>query len=234
MLKKVFLVAVALIVGIVLCGWFALSWYTEASKNDDAFFESEILAFEKSDMQNFPKSNEILFVGSSSIRLWETLADDMAPLPVIQRGFGGAHMSHVLYNFERIITPYKPKAVVIFVGGNDVGSGKTAQRLISDYRGFIARFEKELPDADLWILSMKPSRLRWELRGEMQKVDDAFRAFSAANDKITFVESGRVLLDADGEPDDVYRFDGLHLNEEGYRRWTKLLKPLLLEEYSSE
>ena len=214
-----------------LCTGLAYKWYKQASKNDDAYFESEILAFEESDKQAFPKTNGIVFVGSSSIRFWNSLAEDMSPLPVIRRGFGGAHMSHVLYNFDRIITPYQPRAVVVFVGENDLHAGKSVERLIAEYHTFIDKIESQLPAVDVWILSMKPSKSRWKLWGEMQKVDDAFQAFAAASHKIHYVDSGKVLLNAGGRPDDVYVFDGLHLNDEGYRRWTKILKPLLLDTY---
>lgn len=221
----------AVIVGFVLCGLFAYEWYMDSVKNDEAFFESDIVAFEQADKLAFPPSDGIVFVGSSSIRFWDSLASDMAPISVVRRGFGGAHMSHVLYNFDRIITPYQPKAVVVFVGGNDMGAGKSAQTLISDYKVFINKFNQALPDADLWILAMKPSKLRWDLWGEMQKVDVAFRALAASSQKIHFAETGKSLLGSDGEPDDVYVLDGLHLNDEGYRRWSAILKPLLLAEY---
>jgi len=144
--KYRFLLLLTLIIGFVLCVGFGFSWYMAKPKNDDAFFERAILAFEKSDKQAFPKPGGIVFIGSSSIRSWKTLANDMAPLPIISRGFGGAHMSHVLYNFDRIITPYNPEAVVVFVGGNDIGAGKSVQRLISDYQTFIEKFRKELSD----------------------------------------------------------------------------------------
>ncbi|NNL11229.1 MAG: hypothetical protein HKO84_05670 [Pseudomonadales bacterium] len=231
--KRLFFVA-SIILALVLSAKFGLSKYREAAKNNNAFFESEIMAFEHADMQSPPKPGSIVFVGSSSIRFWKTLASDMAPLPIIRRGFGGAHMSHVLYNFDRIIMPYQPKAVVVFVGGNDIGSGKSAQRLISDYQKFIDMLEKKLPNTDLWILSMKPSKARWEHWPQMLEVDKALSAVALRDDKITFVDAGQSLLTEDGRPDDVYVFDGLHLNQEGYRRWTDVLKPLLLDKYISD
>lgn len=206
-------------------------WNLEDSAGQPAFYESAIMRFEKSDAESFPEPHNIVFVGSSSIRFWFALAYDMAPLKIIRRGFGGAHMEHVLYNFERIVSPYEPQAVVTFVGGNDIGSGKGADILIRDYQQFVEKMQRHLPEADLWMLAMKPSKLRWELREEMDKVDVALRKVAAENPKIYFVETGKTLLNSDGEPDNVYIFDGLHLNSEGYRRWTELLKPLLLEAY---
>ena len=85
------------------------------------YFEEEILAFEKADSAFFPESGKIVFVGSSSVRFWDSLVEGMRPLPIIQRGFGGAHMEHVLHNLDRVVLPYAPRAVVVFVGVNDMG-----------------------------------------------------------------------------------------------------------------
>lgn len=209
----------------------AFLWWQSQAAGDPAFFESEIVAFEEADAEAMPAPGGIVFTGSSSIRLWDTLAQDMAPLPVVQRGFGGAHMEHVLHNAHRIVVPYAPRAVVVFVGGNDIGSGKSAERVSSDFAKFVALVREALPDADVWLLSMKPSKLRWASWPEMQKVDVALAALAAADPKVRFVETGGTLLGPDGTPDDVYIFDGLHLGAEGYRRWTGMLRPLLLEAY---
>jgi len=215
---------------IVLAVGFFLDWQRRV-KEDPAAFEREILAFEESDAEAFPTPGGIVFTGSSSIRFWTTLAEDMAPLPVIRRGFGGAHMEHVIHNAPRVVIPYAPRAVVVFVGGNDIGAGKSAEHVIGQYRRFLDLMHAELPGADVWILSMKPSKLRWSAWGEMQQVDVALRGFAAEDPRVHFVETGRTLLAPDGEPDDVYVFDGLHLNAEGYRRWTAILRPLLVEAY---
>ncbi len=200
---------------------------------DPAFYESQIAAFEAADAESMPATGGIVFTGSSSIRLWDTLAEDMAPLPVIQRGFGGAHMEHVVHNARRIVTSYSPRAVVVFVGGNDIGFGKSPERVAADFRAFLDIVHADLPEAHVWVLSMKPSKLRWEQWGEMQTVDSALRAFAAADPRVRLVETGSTLLGSDGTPDDVYIFDGLHLNAEGYRRWTAALRPLLMEAYGS-
>ena len=155
----------------------------------------------------------------------------MKPLKITRRGFGGAHMEHVLYNFDRIITPYQAKAIVVFVGGNDISAEKSVSRVASDYQRFITKKQQTLPNTDLWILSMKPSKLRWDRWHEMKALDSILRHFADQHAKINFVETGRSLLKADGTPDEVYLFDGLHLNAEGYKRWTRILKPLLLKAY---
>ncbi len=199
------------------------------------FFESEIAAFEAEDDEAFPAAGGIVFVGSSSIRLWDTLAEDMAPLPIIQRGFGGAHMEHVLHNAARIVVPYDPRAVVVFVGGNDLGSGKSPERVIADFTAFVTLIRSELPAADLWLFSMKPSILRVELMPEMQRVNIALQGFAAADPQVHYLHVADVLLGSDGLPDpDHYIFDGLHLSAAGYARWTSVVRPPLLEAYGPD
>jgi hypothetical protein len=187
-------------------------WWMGQAAGDPAFFEREIAAFEAADAAAPPRSGGIVFAGSSSIRLWDTLEEDVAPLPVIQRGFGGAHMEHVVHTTRRIVTRYAPRAVVVFVGGNDITSGKTSARVASDFRAFLDLVHAELPEADVWLLSMKPSKLRWGGWGGMKQADALLRRYADADPRIRFVETDRALLGPDGTPDDVYIFDGLHLN----------------------
>lgn len=228
---KRFGVLIAILLGLAIIAAGALFWWQQAVGEDPAFFEKEIAAFEVIDKNHMPDRNGILFVGSSSIRFWNTLKEDMAPLPIIRRGFGGAHMSHVLHNFYRIVSPYEPKAVVVFVGGNDVASGKSVEQIGQDYQKFIEFMRSELPNADIWILSMKPSKLRWKQWREMGGINEVFRGLAEQHSNIYFVNTGDTLLGEEGKPDDVYILDGLHLNAEGYKRWTKKLKPLLMSAY---
>lgn len=210
-----------------------LEWfeYEQGPLANGETYEDEIINFEQQDESSFPEPNGIVFIGSSSIRRWHTLAEDMAPLEIIRRGFGGAHMSHVLHYFERVITPYQPKAVVVFVGGNDIGAGKSTKTLIADYEKFFSKLNTQLPDSDLWILGMKPSKRRWKLWQQMKEVNVALEKFADGNSKVNFVDMGNALLNSKGLPDEVYTSDGLHLNNEGYQRWTQRLKPLLLNAY---
>ena len=231
MVKRILigLSAILLLGGVVAAAVFLL-WQSQAA-SDPAFFESAIVAFEETDSLGMPPPGGIVFTGSSSIRFWDTLAEDMAPLPVIRRGFGGAHMTHVIHNARRVITPYAPRAIVVFVGGNDLASGKSVETIVHDFGTFLALMHTDLPDVGIWLLSMKPSKLRWNQWDEMKRVSAALEEIADDDPRIRFVETGLSLLGPDGSPDDVYVFDGLHLNAEGYRRWTQVLKPQLLEAY---
>src|SRR5262249_42946681 len=123
------------------------------------FWESQIRAFEKADRLCPPKEGAILFTGSSSIRLWHTLERDMAPLPVINRGFGGSHLGHVVHYAQQIILPYRPRAIVLYAGENDLAwpSRKTAEIVLTDFKQLVALVQARLPGTRVYFLSIKRS-----------------------------------------------------------------------------
>jgi hypothetical protein len=231
---KIFLLTVAAIVLLAVLMVFACVHWQSSAATDPAFFEDEIVAFERADAEAMPPPGGILFVGSSSIRFWTTLAEDMAPLPVVRRGFGGAHMSHVLHNFERIVVPYAPRAIVVYVGENDIAAGKRVDRVLYEFETFLDLVREELPGTDVWIMSVKPSKLRWSYWPTMERLNERLAERAAGDPRVRYVETGETLLGPDGKPDDVYVLDRLHLNAEGYRRWTQTLRPLLLAAYADE
>lgn len=208
--------------------------YMSRSGADVAFFEPEIQAFLEADAEHPPAPGQIVFFGSSSIRFWSTLEQDMAPLPVLNRGFGGAHLSHLIYNAPRVVIPYAPRAVVVYAGDNDIGAGKSAETVVADFEALVVLLRASLPEVDVWFLSIKPSRLRASLWPEMAKANARIRALAEADPRLHYLDVGTVLLGSDGEPSaDFFRFDGLHLNAAGYAAWTKVVKPVLLDAYGS-
>jgi hypothetical protein len=159
-------------------GYGALRWYQQASR-DPAFFEDDIRAFEAADYENPPAPGGIVFTGSSSIRFWSTLAEDMAPLPVRNRGFGGSQMSHLVHFARRIVTPHEPAAVVVFCGANDVSSGKTPEQVVADFEALLAIVREDAPEAHVYFLSIKPSPLRFARWPEIRRANAAVEALAA-------------------------------------------------------
>ncbi len=197
--------------------------------DDPASFESEIRAFEESDRAAPPAPGGIVFVGSSSIRFWSSLAEDMAPLRVVNRGFGGAHLSHVIHNAARVIVPYAPRAVVVYAGDNDIASGKSVETVVSDHGRLVDTLRASLPRAEIVFLSIKPSKRRWERWPDMARANAEIERISRSEARLHYVDVASVLLDEEGEPrDDVFVVDGLHLNETGYAAWTGVVAPALL------
>jgi hypothetical protein len=208
--------------------------YMGRAAADPAFFESEIEAFVEADRAQPPEPGRIVFYGSSSIRFWSSLEADMAPLPVLNRGFGGAQLSHLVHNAPRIVIPYAPRAVVVYAGDNDIGAGKSATAVVADFEALVALLWTSLPELDVYFLSIKPSRLRWSQWPEMARANDAIRALADADPRLHFIDVGRVLLGPDGTPSrDFFRFDGLHLNAAGYAAWTSVVAPVLRAAHGS-
>src|SRR3954465_15809073 len=127
-----------------------------------ARFETEIAAFEKWDHQNAVPQNCILFVGSSTIRLWQT-ADAFPELPVVNRGFGGSTIPDVNHFADRIVFKYKPRRIVFYAGDNDLAAGRTPDRVFSDFQTFLVSAHEHLPNAQIIFLAIKPSIARWKL-----------------------------------------------------------------------
>lgn len=208
--------------------------YMGRSGGDPAFFESEIEAFLEADRENPPEPGRIVFVGSSSIRFWSSLEADMAPLPVLRRGFGGAQLSHVIHNAPRIVIPYAPRAVVVYAGDNDISAGKSAETIVADFESLVRLLQSALPEADLYFLSIKPSRLRWSHWPEASKANARIRSLAEADSRLHFIDVGQVLLGLDGRPRrELFRFDGLHLSAEGYAAWTSVVAPVLHAAYGA-
>jgi lysophospholipase L1-like esterase len=221
--------ALAALLGVRL--W--LEWYGRASQ-DPAFFADEIAAFEVADRERPPPERPIVFVGSSSIRLWDTLAEDFAPLPVINRGFGGSQLWHVNHWVEPAVLRYRPRAVVLYAGDNDLDerTGKRAEDVARDFEAFLGLVHAAVPDARVYYLAIKPSRLRWARWPEMRRANQAIAALCARDPRLAFLDTAAPML-ATGEPPSraLFLFDGLHLSAEGYALWTSVVKPRLLADF---
>lgn len=190
-------------------------------------FVREIESFAVWDSKNAVPAEPILFVGSSSIRMWRT-RESFPDLPVINRGFGGSHICDVIHFAERIVLPYEPKAIVFYAGDNDVAGGKSAERVARDYRRFVRLVHAELPEARIVFITIKPSGQRWSLWPEMKRANALIADHSAKDKRLFFVDLASPLLGPDGKPDlALFLDDQLHLNAKGYAAWTKALRPTL-------
>jgi hypothetical protein len=192
-------------------------------------FEDEIRAFEEQDAEAMPEPGGILFVGSSSIRMWDT--DKWFPdRGIIQRGFGGSRMSDVVYFFDRIVLPYRPKAIVLYEGDNDIAVGRSAERVRDDFLELAQRIEQDLPGTELYFIAIKPSLARWDMIDEMRCANCLINWTIRDHDWMHYVDVAEAMLGPDGTPrEDIFMDDGLHLNDEGYAIWTSIVEPLLAD-----
>jgi lysophospholipase L1-like esterase len=189
-------------------------------------FENEIKAFEQSDRTSPPPKDAVLFLGSSSIRLWKTLERDMPGVKVINRGFGGSHIEHSVRYADRIALPYRPKLIVFYAGDNDVFAGKSPNRVLDDFKAFVAKVRGGLPRTKILYVSMRPTVARWHLRGRQWLADQMIRDYADAEPNVEYVDVVPTLLGPDGKPRADYLVaDKLHLNADGYRAWTAVIRP---------
>lgn len=231
-MKRVVLGLLAVMV-LAVGGGAAWFLYQRSAGGNLEFFANDIEAFVKADRVAPPAPGGIVFVGSSSIRLWTTLREDMAPLPVIRRGFGGAHLLHVNHALSRIVLPYAPRAVVLYAGDNDIAYGRSAEAVAAEFQQFVQAIHAALPGTDIWYLSMKPTTTQAIFWPELSRGNRQIAAVARDDPRVHFIDADALLLTADGKANaDLLRFDGIHLNAKGYAAWTSLIKPALLAAYA--
>jgi lysophospholipase L1-like esterase len=198
-----------------------------ADRPDFGRWEKEIAAFEEQDRAKPPPRNAVLFVGSSSIRLWK-LAQSSPDVPVINRGFGGSQLADAVHFAPRIVLRYRPCLVVLYAGDNDIAAGKTPEQVRADFEAFVRTVHKQLPKTPVAFLAIKPSIRRWKLVEKMRRANALIEEFCKRDTRLRYIDVARPLLGKDGKPrPELFARDGLHLNEKGYALWAALLKPCL-------
>ncbi|MEA2626070.1 MAG: hypothetical protein QOD06_2115 [Candidatus Binatota bacterium] len=199
-------------------------------------WEPEIAALEERARRRPPRDGEIVFAGSSSIRSWSTLERDMAPLPVLNRGFGGAQADAILYFAPRIIVPSASGGLVLYAGENDLEAHnrKTAERVLADVRAIVALVEERHPAARIYLVSVKPSparRTRWR---EARRLNDLLGTFAAESPRRAYLDVATPTFDARGRRRrELFLEDGLHLSPAGYALWTAVIRPRLLADFAT-
>ncbi|MEO1260689.1 MAG: SGNH/GDSL hydrolase family protein [Bacteroidota bacterium] len=198
-------------------------------------FEQEIQAFEKADAAAMPDEGIILFTGSSSIRMWSTLAEDFAPMPVINRGFGGSTIAEVNHYADRIVHKYKPGLIVFYCGENDIVEERPPAVVFQDFKKFIGETEKNLADVPVAYISAKPSPARWDHWRKYETLNNMVRQFANARPDLHFIDISETLLGENGQPDPaLFIEDQLHMNGDGYAKWTEVLRPVVESLYKEE
>ena len=192
-------------------------------------FESEILAFEKTDKTKPPPRHPILFTGSSSIRYWDNLSDYFPGKPILQRGFGGSQISDVLRYADRIIIPYQPRQIVFYAGENDIATGgQTGQQTYERFITLFRHIRRKLPDVSFAFISIKPSPSRRKFFSENDIANRLIEQYLSKQRNTRFVDIRPVMLQRNGQPvPELFKSDSLHMLPEGYQRWARVLRPYL-------
>jgi lysophospholipase L1-like esterase len=206
---------------------FAISGVAQAQTNR---WEKDIATFEVQDRTNPPPKGAILFIGSSSIRLWKTLAEDLPEHKVINRGFGGSQIADSVQFVDRIVVPYEPKQIVMYAGGNDINAGKNPEQVAGDFKAFVAKVHAKLPKTRIAYISIAPNPARWAQVDQVKQANELIREFTGTDKRLEFIDVFRHMLGEDGKPlPDIFVEDRLHMNEKGYAIWKRMVGAALRE-----
>jgi lysophospholipase L1-like esterase len=193
----------------------------------DSRWEKSIADFVALDRDHAPKPGGVVFVGSSSIRLWNDLETQFRDAPVIvKRGFGGFMMSDCTRYLDRLVIPYKPRLVLVYAGDNDLAAGRSPLDVLQQFMKFAEGIHKELPETRIAYISVKPSPARAALIPQVRATNEMIRNYVASGRNLDFIDVFTPMLGPDGQPRaELFRPDALHLNGAGYALWKTIITP---------
>jgi len=190
-------------------------------------WEATIRKFAEQDRADPPPKGEVLFIGSSSIRNWD-LKKSFPHDNFINRGFGGSEIADSTTFADRIALPYKPRAIVMYAGDNDIFRGKTPKEVSDDFDSFVKLIHASAPETRIVFIAIKPSIARWSLVDKVREANELIQSNIRKDARLAYVDIDKPMLGDDGRPrEDLFVKDGLHLSEAGYELWTFLVKPHL-------
>jgi|SRR5580704_7381080 lysophospholipase L1-like esterase len=195
-------------------------------------FIDEIRAFEKQDSISPPPQQAILFIGSSSFRIWTDVQSYFPGHQIINRGFGGSSFPDLIRYADDIVFPYHPKQVVIYCGDNDLASSDrvTAKMVFQRFRKLFLLIRKKIRNENIVFVSIKPSPSRERLMPKMDESNTMIKEFLEAQKNTSFIDVYHPMLDGNGKPiGEIFTDDKLHMNKKGYSIWQKAIEPFLLK-----
>jgi hypothetical protein len=213
---------------LVLALLFAITCFSSVAQSPEIKdWENDIRKFERLDSTETYPSNAILFAGSSSIRMWSTLASDMKPHPVIQRGYGGAKLSDFSFYADRILYPHPSRAIVLFIANDITGSedDRTPEEVRDLFLDVLDTIRGKFPDTPVFWIGITPTGLRWKAWPQIEKANMLIQKACNERKNTHFISTKNFFLNSSGLPkDELFREDRLHLNEEGYKVWTSVIR----------
>ncbi|GAA4442590.1 SGNH/GDSL hydrolase family protein [Bremerella cremea] len=192
-----------------------------------ARWQKDMDKFAAADAKTPVKPGGVVFVGSSSIRMWD-LEKSFPKMAAVNRGFGGSRLEDSVYYADKIVLPYKPSTVVVYAGDNDIAANYTPEQILEDFQEFVAKVHGELPEAKILYIAVKPSLKRWSMINEVRKTNELIAAQCAKTDNCEFIDIDAPMLGKDGKPRaELFKNDGLHMTDAGYEIWAEALEPHL-------
>jgi len=190
-------------------------------------FAAEISAIARRDQAHPVPQGGVLFLGSSSIRLWNVAAS-FPEAQTINHGFGGATVTDVLRNYGLLVADHQPDHILVYVGENDLAQERDPAAVAHDVITLLTRLRADFPTARIAYLSIKYAPVRWSHRQAIGRANALIRDAARRADRIDYIDASRDLLVGDDSPDVAcYGSDGLHLNQSGYSRWNRIVRSYL-------
>jgi CubicO group peptidase (beta-lactamase class C family)/lysophospholipase L1-like esterase len=199
------------------------------AEHDFSRWEEEIAAYETADRANPPPRGGVLFIGSSTIRLWKSLADDYPGHKVINRGFGGSEIVDATHFAERLIFPHEPRQVFLRAGGNDIHGGRLPDEVGVDFVNFVRKVRERLPQTEILYIAVSPAPARWGESDKYRALNQKIRELAVKLPRVGYVDAYDLSLHRDGRARvELFLPDQLHFNAEGYKLLADCVRPYLV------
>lgn len=225
-MKRIYILqAVLLLLLILITSCSSISKYIDDPKNIK--WEDAIEEFKKLDTTETYSSNAILFAGSSSIRLWDSIEKDMSPFKIIQRGYGGAKLNDFAYYAKDIIYPHNFEALVLFIANDIAGSknDKTPKDVAELFNYTVDLVRDKYSDVPIFWIQITPTLNRWDLWNKTKEANNLIKEICENSDNLYFIETENSFLTNENLPNtDLFIEDQLHLNTDGYHIWSEIIK----------
>jgi hypothetical protein len=196
--------------------------------NQQARFETKVQEYEAGDKASAPPTGAILFAGDSQFYRWRTIHEDLPGYTLINRGIDSFQLPDLLRYFDRLVLPYKPRLIVLHVGGNDVHNGRTPAQVLADFQAFVARVRATLPGVRVVYSSITPGPGRWDEAPQRRETNQAIRKFAESQPDLAFIDLWDAMLTPAGQPrEELWVADRVHPNHAGYLIRVELTRPLL-------
>lgn len=217
---------------LVVLAFFGFLVYVLLASGSATYWEGDIADFERRDVSNPPPPHAVLFVGADDVRQWTSLAADMSPIPVIQRGFGGAQIAHVTHYATRIVLPYHPRAVVLMAGEADLSDvrGRRPEDVLDDFKNFVTMLRSHGLAAPIYFVSIRPSPMRASRWYGAARANALIEDYEKTQKGLYYIDVASPMFDLkDHIRSDLFLWDGLSLDGKGYALLAEKIKPVLLD-----
>ncbi|MEP7142298.1 MAG: GDSL-type esterase/lipase family protein, partial [Ferruginibacter sp.] len=173
----------------------------------------------------------LVFYGSSSIRLWETLEEDFKEYAPLNLGFGGSTLAACVWFFERVFSNINPRCIIVYAGDNDLGDGRSPEEVFLFFNELIHLVHHQFGEIPLGFISIKPSISRWDIVDKIRHTNRLIEAgIKKTGGNLSYIDIYDKMTDKTSYPKREFLDpDGLHISEKGYQLWKEIISNYLAD-----